>query len=132
MEHLEPLQRQLFGQGRVLALSDDARYIARLDRLALEKMQQRLPLLMKKRKFSQRKLAETSRVPINTVRETIRGRGKPSIGKVLAYAEALGVSVDALFGETTVEKLVRDLRDGADSAPSGKGESGDPTQGVVG
>jgi len=69
-------------------------------------MQRRMPELMEARGLSGRQLAARSHVAVNTVRQTLRGRSRPSIGKVLAYAAALGVTVDYLFGESPVEALV--------------------------
>lgn len=56
-----------------------------------------------------------SRVPINTVLQSVNRQGtKPSIGKLLAYAAALGVGLDALFGEGAVERLIAEASVAAD------------------
>ncbi len=80
--------------------------IARLDSAALARLVERLPVLMAEREMSGRELARRSHVSINTVRQTLRGRSSPSIGKILAYATALGTTVDLLFGAGPVEALV--------------------------
>ena len=66
--------------------------------------------LMELRGMSSRQLATASRVPVNSVLQSVKKSGtQPSIGKLMAYARALGVTLDALFGESAVDRLITEV-----------------------
>lgn len=99
--------RSAFG-GRVTALSSDARHIARLDQLAKAAIASRLKALMAERGLSVPQLAETSRVNVNSIYGAVNGETAPSLGKIVAFAAAMNVSIDQLFADVAARRLIDD------------------------
>lgn len=83
-----------------------AREVARLDDLARDRLAYRLRYLMRTRGFSGRELARRSGVPVTAIYGALNRAHQPSIGKLIALAAALGVSLDALFGTEVPERLL--------------------------
>jgi transcriptional regulator with XRE-family HTH domain len=90
---------------------ESTRFIARLDEAALESLAFRLPVLMERRGFSQKELSRRSSVSANNIKSAVDGSHKPTLGKLLAIAAALGVSMDALFGDEVPGAFVDRFRD---------------------
>jgi DNA-binding phage protein len=103
----EALPSFVFG-GHVTPRSDNARYIARLEREARAGLARRLPELMARRGIGARELARRSRVAINTIYGTLAGETTPKLGNLLALAAGLDVTLDQLLGPPAGELLVAD------------------------
>ncbi len=92
----------------------ETQFIARLDEAALLRMSERLTALMADKQLSGRGLGRASGVPVNAVRQIIRAEHKPSIGKLIAVASALDVSLDALLGDGVPRRFAEEVRRATD------------------
>ena len=89
----------------MIELSPNARYVARLENTATTAVAQRLADLMDREGLSAREVSRRTRVAINTVRTVLSGERTPRLGNLVALSAGLGITLDQLLGETSVETL---------------------------
>lgn len=94
--------------GHTVEVSTSARHAARLDDLVHEQIRHAVTARMKQRNLSGRALASSANLNASTVGDFLAGRSRLSLGRIVAVAVALDVTIDQLLGASAAATLVEE------------------------